>query len=573
MPFLEINTRQDLARELNTTEKKLTYLIYKVPDSKRYKTFEIPKRNGEKRQITAPNKYLKALQRKLADKLNEVYPGRAEVHGFSKGKNTYSGAKQHLHKRWIVNIDLEDFFPSIHFGRVRGMFQARPFSFDAQLSRELANICCCGQSLPQGAPTSPVISNLICWKLDNQLHTIAKKAHCTYTRYADDITFSTNQKELPDLIGEIDKDGQLLLSQEILNIVEANRFKINVNKVRYAQRNNRQEVTGLIVNGRTPNVRRTYVRQVRAMLHACKEYGVDAAATEHYSRYFKNKNPKEKRASFMQEIIGRTGYVRYVKRLIINGERFDSPVFKSLYERIKELFPEARMAPVRSFVEEAKMPVLMGEGKTDWKILSKALSVFRAQNEYAEIRLKFQKYSEEDTMGYPQLFDICKNARNFGNKQVLICLFDGDITQGFYDKIVSPGKAYKSWGGNVFSVVLPKPDSRERREISIEQYFTDDEIKTVGEEGRRLFLSNEFNPENGELYADPTIKYKGSLSVFNKPYTFVIGDKVINSEGRNIAMSKNDFAENVRAGKGAFGRFNYDNFRLLFDVIREVLNN
>lgn len=130
MPFLEMTSRQDLARELDTSEKNLTYLIYKVPDRNRYRTFEIPKKNGDKRIITAPNKYLKALQRKLADKLNEVYPGRAVVHGFSIGKNTYSGAKQHLHKRWIINIDLEDFFPSIHFGRVKGMFQARPFCFN-----------------------------------------------------------------------------------------------------------------------------------------------------------------------------------------------------------------------------------------------------------------------------------------------------------------------------------------------------------------------------------------------------------------------------------------------------------
>ena len=573
MPFLETITRQDLARELNTTEKKLTYLIYKVPDSKRYKSFEIPKRNGEKRQITAPNKYLKALQRKLADKLNEVYPGRAEVHGYSKGRNTYSGAKQHLHKRWIVNIDLEDFFPSIHFGRVKGMFQARPFSFDAQMSRELANICCCGQSLPQGAPTSPVISNLICWKLDNQLHAIAKEAHCIYTRYADDITFSTNQKELPSLIGEIDGDGQIHLSQKLLTIIDENRFRINVNKVRYACRNNRQEVTGLIVNGRVPNVRRTYVRQVRAMLNACEKYGVDAAAEEHFNKFCPGRNPDNKSVSFMREIVGKAGDIRYINREIKNESWSDSPVYKPIHKRIKALFPEAQMAPSRTFIAEADMPVLLGEGKTDWKILSHALSVLQVRDEYTDVKIKFREYAEIERVGSSILFDFCEKARSYGYQKKMLCLFDGDLKQSDYSRATAPGKNYRDWGGNVFSIVLPKPAFREKREISIEQYFTDEEIKTPDEQGRRLFLSDEFNPKDGSLLLDSTIAYKGNLGVFNKPYVFVIEDKVFDSNGRSLAMSKNDFAENVRAGKGAFGRFSYDNFRLLFDVIREVLNN
>lgn len=573
MPFLEITNRQDLARELDTTEKNLTYLIYKVPDTKRYRSFEIPKRNGGNRQITAPNKYLKALQRKLADRLNVVYPGRSDVYGFAKGKNTYSGARMHLHKRWIVNLDLKDFFPSIHFGRVKGMFQAKPFCFDEQLSRELANICCCEQSLPQGAPTSPVISNLICWKLDNQLHSFAKRVRCVYTRYADDITFSSNLKELPEQIGKIDADGKLLLSAELLNIISENSFTINIDKIRYSCRNNRQEVTGLIVNSSSPNVRRTYVRQVRAMLHACEKYGVDAAAEEHYRKYCPNRTPANKSVSFMNEIIGRAGYIRFIKRVINNGSWTDSPVYRPIHQRIKALFPEAQMAPSRFFVADADMPVLLGEGKTDWKLLSHALSVLQARDEYTDVRIKFREYAETERIGSSFLMEFCENARNYGYQKKVLCVFDGDLNQKELNRVVSPGKNYKDWGGNVFSIVLPKPCFRDRREISIEQYFTDEEIKTPDQQGRRLFLSSEFNSENGVFLADPTIFFKGSLGVFNRPYVFVIAEKVLNSEGRSLAMSKNDFAENVRAGNGDFGKFNYDNFRLVFDVIREVLNN
>lgn len=572
MPFLDMTNRHDLARELNTTERKLTYLIYKVPDTERYRSFEIPKRNGEKRQITAPNKYLNALQRKLADKLNEVYSGRPEVHGFSRGKNTYSGAKQHVHKRWVVNLDLEDFFPSIHFGRVKGMFQARPFSFDEQLSRELANICCCGQSLPQGAPTSPVISNLICWKLDNHLRAFARKARCTYTRYADDITFSTNLKELPALLGQIDEDGRLLLSDELLNIFSDNRFTINIDKVRYASRNNRQEVTGLIVNNRTPNVRRTYVRQVRAMLHACEKYGVDAAATEHYNKYCSKRPPTNKSVSFMNEIVGRAGYIRYIKRVIHDGVWSDSPVYKPIHQRIRKLFPEAQMAPSRFFIAEADRPVLLGEGKTDWKILSHALSVLQDRDEYTDLKVKFREYSESEPVGYSVLMDICEKARHNVYQKKVLCVFDGDLRPNDLKRVVALGNNYRDWGGNAFSIVLPKPAFREKPEISIEQYFTDDEIKTPDQQGRRLFLSNEFNPKDGTLITNPSIRYKGHLGVFNKPYVFVIEDKVVDSSGNSLAMSKNDFAENVRSGEGAFGAFSFDSFRLVFDVIREILN-
>lgn len=572
MPFLEITNRSDLARELDTKEMNLTYLIYKVPEEDRYFSFEIPKRGGGMRTISAPNKMLKAIQRKIAHKLIEVYPGRTEVYGFAKGKNTYGGALAHLHKRWVVNLDLEDFFPSIHFGRVKGMFQAKPFCFNDTLARELANICCYKQRLPQGAPTSPAVSNFICWRLDNQLHLFAKKNRCTYTRYADDITFSTNLENLPEAIGIIDDNGKIQLSEELNGIIENNKFKINNDKVRYARRNSRQEVTGLIVNGKVPNVRRTYVRQIRAMLHACEKYGVESAATEHYNLYCPNKHPEEKSLAFMREIVGRAGYIRYVKRAIINGERIDSPVYKPIHRRIKNIFPDVRMAPIRYFIDESTMPVLLGEGKTDWKILMKALSVLQDQNEYKDIKIRFRQYDEAETMGYPQLFDICKYARNFGNQQTLLCLFDGDISQNFLDKLVLPGTNYKYWGGKVYSIVLPKPTTRENRQISIEQYFSDDEIKTPGKDGRRLFLSDEFNPETGELRINPSIKYKGSLKKFNRKYVFVIDDSVVDSEGHSLAMSKNDFAENVRLGNGAFDSFCYENFRLLFDVIREILN-
>lgn len=571
MPFLEISNRADLARVLGTTEQKLAYVIYKIPDSCRYHSFEIPKRNGGTRLINAPDKRLKALQRKLADYLSEVYPKHLAAYGFVEGKNTYLNASVHLKRRWVVSIDIKDFFPSIHFGRVKGMFQSRPFSFDERLARELANLCCYEQRLPQGAPTSPVISNFICWKLDNQLYRYAKRHRCVYSRYADDITFSTNLKELPEGIGQIDEKGSLILSEAVLRIIEENKFQVNPAKIRYAHRNNRQEVTGIIVNSGCQNVRRTYVRRIRAMLHACEKYGVDAAASEHFSKYKGKIAPNNPSKAFMNKLVGMVGYVRYIKREIRDDIRYDPPVCASLYKRLKHVFPEAQLAPSRRFVVVSDLPVVLGEGKTDWKLLEWALQKLQSQGEFVDLRIVFRKYEESETVGWSNLLDFCEKPQLIPAGKRVICLFDGDLKQSIIDKIITPGKSFRCWGNNVYSVVLPKPDFRPYREISIEQYFTDKEIKTTGPDGRRLFLSDEFDPVSGFLFADSSVRYKESLNHLKKKYPFIIDSAVEDSVGNSLAMSKNVFAENVRSGVTGFDKFGFDSFRLVFRVLQEIL--
>lgn len=571
MPFLDIIDRRGLAELLGTTDKKLAYVIYKIPDDKRYFKFEIPKKSGGARTIMMPDVRLKAIQRKLAEKMLEVYPGRFEVHGFAKGKNTYSNAQLHLRKRWIVNIDLEDFFPSIHFGRVKGMFLARPFAFNDALSRELANLCCCNKSLPQGAPTSPIISNLICWKLDNKLHMLAKKARCTYTRYADDITFSTNQKVFPKEIGEIDAEGNLHLSETLTTIINDNSFKINQQKVRYACRNNRQEVTGLIVNNSRPNVRRTYVRKVRAMIHACEKYGVDAAAKEHFNKYAHEKHPANAGKAFMNEIVGRAGYIRYVKRIIRDGIIEDSPLYKSLHERIKAIFPEAQMSPTRQFISESERPVILGEGKTDWKILKRALLWFQGRGEYLDLQVSFREYRDNEVVGWSNLLTFCEKSWLISSEKTVLCVFDGDLKQNYYDKLTTIRKPFRSWKHNVFSLVLPKPLERPVREISIEQYFSDEEIKTFNDAGRRLYISDEFDPETGRHKTEPGIYFSGSLGCLKRPYPFIIDCNVRDDEGHSLALSKSDFADIILNEIGPFKNFDFKNFRLVFDAMREIL--
>jgi RNA-directed DNA polymerase len=180
------------------------------------------------------------------------------------GKNIVDNAQRHKKKRWVLNIDLDNFFPSINFGRVRGMFLKKPFYVPESVATLLAQICCYGNNLPQGAPTSPIISNMICAKMDSELQDLAWTCRCFYTRYADDITFSTTLPDFPVQIAKVHSLLDIELGKELKGIIESNGFNINPNKTRAFSYKQRQEVTGLTVNKR-PNVRRKYIMQVRAI--------------------------------------------------------------------------------------------------------------------------------------------------------------------------------------------------------------------------------------------------------------------------------------------------------------------
>lgn len=145
--------------------------------------------------ISAPDERLKFLQRKVAGKLAELYRPRNPVHGFiakrSIKRSIKTNALSHLQRCFVVNIDLKDFFLTISQKRVEGMLSS--MGIDTRVAEIIGRICCNNGHLPQGAPSSPILSNMICFRLDKKLMGIAKEARCIYTRYADDITFSSHQ--------------------------------------------------------------------------------------------------------------------------------------------------------------------------------------------------------------------------------------------------------------------------------------------------------------------------------------------------------------------------------------------
>ena len=284
-----IPNKYKLAQTLKVIFKKhLVYYLYRLPLERRYKNFEVPKKTGGQRTISAPNSGLKVVQRRLVDLLADVYTPRNGVHAFVKGRSILTNAEQHVGRRYVLNIDLSNFFDSINFGRVRGIFKARPYLATNEVATVLAQICCHRGKLPQGAPTSPVISNMICASLDSGLREFARKNKCTYTRYCDDITFSTNLSRFPEQVALREGEGEvriIALGSQLIEIIHQNGFEINHKKTRLLTRSDRQEVTGLVVN-EFPNVPRKYLRNLRAALHAWERYGLEAFQEVYAVKYY-----------------------------------------------------------------------------------------------------------------------------------------------------------------------------------------------------------------------------------------------------------------------------------------------
>lgn len=341
--FLELETRKDVAALLGIPERSLRFFLYKRRPENMYFTFEIPKKDGSKREISAPKKELKTIQRKLAAVLSAVYDPKVCVYGFVMGRNNIENAEHHVSRRLVFNIDLKDFFSQIHFGRVRGMLMSKPYCIKEEAATTIAQIACFNGRLPQGAPSSPIITNMISAPLDNALMRLAKKTDCIYTRYADDITFSTYKPVFNESIVRVE-NGIVLIGEDLRKILEKNSFEVNTQKITLRSRIYRQEVTGLTVN-RFPNLRRDYIKQLRAILHSCEKYGVYNAAKVYIEKGLcKNpemhellKDPDTEKAIVAWFKLVLVGKVRYIKQVKGNNNL----TYLAYAKKVNEVFGES----------------------------------------------------------------------------------------------------------------------------------------------------------------------------------------------------------------------------------------
>lgn len=292
-----------------------------------YFSFEIPKKSGGTRHICAPMAELKHIQQSLNLMLQTLCEPSAEATGFVPGRSVVTNAEMHLGQRVVFNCDLKNFFPSITKGMVRRTLTRELQSFKA--SRDVINIICNlvtmqredgVEALPQGAPTSPVISNLVLKSLDNRLSRFAWMHGLQYSRYADDITFSHSHvwnTMLPEHI------------EIIFGIIADEGFKVNLRKTRIFTSNDRHEITGLTVSDKV-NVSRKYVKQLRTLLHLWESLGLERAQ-EIYTRDF----CQGVEADFVSVVNGKINYLCMIKgRHDSTYRRFKSR-FRTLTKALK----------------------------------------------------------------------------------------------------------------------------------------------------------------------------------------------------------------------------------------------
>jgi retron-type reverse transcriptase len=284
-----IKSAEQLAKAMEITIGELRFLSFsrRVSTISHYQRFHIPKKSGGTRLISAPMPRLKHAQQWLLHNVFEKVTLHDAAHGFIRGRSIVSNAAPHIGSDVVINLDLKDFFPTVTYRRVRGVI--RKLGYSEQVATIMALLCCepdvdavelDGKTyyvakgprfLPQGAPTSPALTNLLCRRLDARLKKVAEQLGFRYTRYADDLTFSAAGDSAANV-------GKIL--RRVRYVVDQEDFQVHPDKTRIFRRGRRQEVTGLVVNKQV-SVSREILRKFRATLFQIEKDGPDG---KHWGR-------------------------------------------------------------------------------------------------------------------------------------------------------------------------------------------------------------------------------------------------------------------------------------------------
>jgi RNA-directed DNA polymerase len=445
---------------------------------------------------------------------------------------------------------------------------ALPYHCTEDVATVLAQICCYENQLPQGAPTSPIISNMICAQLDSQLQKLAKKYQCIYTRYADDITFSTSKPKFPPQLSYFsDKLEKLVIGDELEQILEKNGFSINESKTRLKTRYKRQEVTGITVNEKL-NVKRKAIRQVRAMLHAWEKYGLEKAQAEFLRRFDKKQHFHQHQPSFKYIVRGKIEFIGRVR-----GRK--DHIYLNFLRWLNKLAPD--LVDASNFEANTSSSLdkfhlnkiwIWTEGKTDIKHLKAALKYFEGKSRTFDFEIEFKEDLPEQKQGSSELLKMCEQYCKSKQSEPIIAIFDRD-EMNIIPKVHDEARGFKNWENRIYSFALPFPQHRQEvKDLCIELYYRDSEIQRKDGEGRRLFLSNEFRSRSGrhqslDLNTDRN-KIKGEQIK-------IIDSDVFDREDKNAALSKNSFADYILRGEEGFNDFDFEEFDEVFKTIEKIL--
>lgn len=290
------------------------YISSKTNRNQYYKEFDIRKKyNDGKRHIIAPFMGLKDIQKAISLMLQLIYTPYNNVNGFVQGRCIMQNAYPHVFQNYIFNIDIKDFFPSIHQARVWKKLQLPPLNFPVAIANAIANVCCYELIndddtkigvLPQGAPSSPILSNIVCERLDWKLRKLARENNLIYTRYADDMTFS-------GMYNAFSPKSEFII--KLYATIHEENFVVNESKTSLMKRGAHQEVTGLVISDKV-NVPRSYIREIRSLLYIWERFGEKTAS---YRFALHNSNRKDKTLSEIgtleNVLLGKIEYVKMVK--------------------------------------------------------------------------------------------------------------------------------------------------------------------------------------------------------------------------------------------------------------------
>ncbi|MDK0694568.1 retron Ec67 family RNA-directed DNA polymerase/endonuclease [Clostridium perfringens] len=556
--FTNIQDKNQLANVLNIKPKYLNYILYVKKVDNYYTEFEIPKKNGEMRKIHAPTGILKSIQKNLSILLSEYqsypysknYKGNKISHAFEKNKSIITNAKIHRNKKYILNIDLECFFDSFHFGRVKGFFEKNNFfKLPSEIALILAQMCCYKGCLPQGAPTSPIITNLICKILDIRLLKISKSFKLDYTRYADDLTFSTNDNAFLENKTKFMK----LLTKEI----EHAGFKLNTTKTRLQYNTSRQEVTGLVVNKKI-NVKKSYYKTTRAMantLYRTGQFTID------------------NNSGTINQLEGRFSFINQIDKY--NNSLIKKKDFFNLNSREKEY---QKFLFYKYFFSNEK-PLIVTEGKTDIVYIKSALK--NLYTEYPNLILKKDDGSFEFKISFLKRTKRLNYFFNFAQ--------DGADSMknlyNFFDKNKS-NNSYPHYS-NYFSKI-----SNRKPNFPIIFIF-DNELNTKNKplhkfinyinlcESKSLKFQKYYKVnlvDNLYLLTNQLIQHKSECEIEdlfdNQTLTHIISGKTFNRNLKKLDgtnhYSKEIFSKYISEN---YKTINFDNFKPLLNNLNEILKD
>lgn len=554
----KFETIESVAQFFGLEPAKLTWWIWGIRANRRYKSFEIAKRNGGARLIETPVLPLKQMQRQFATVLLDAYNGPLHVHGFIAGRSTISNATQHRRQTWTVRVDLQEFFPSIGFGRVRGLFRKSPFFYPPEVATLLAQLCCHRNGLPQGAPTSPIISNFICRGLDSDLARLAADLRCYYTRYADDLCFSTNLIDVPSDIAVAGGKGEMSCGMRLDEIVRSHGFHVHPEKTSCIRDTRRQLVTGLVVNEKT-NIRREHIRRINTALHIWERYGRDEAEAAFYRSNPRLNQPPKHTKGFVDVVRGHIAHIGAVRGL-------NDRVYLKLAKRLEKQV-DFKMKMVDAGAIDRNVPrqfTILSEGENDLLHFQAAENYFHENGDFLDVQMQIEIHS---ACGNDRAVKThCEEISKVGPHKIPhVGIVDQDTPIG--KGLAKHDRTWEHLGNGVVLMALPVPGHRELEEdVCVEMTYPKDVLRLTDAEGRRLFLREEFDNRTG-------LDESGEFNIPNVRKTGLVAEQVTRIRDKTpVGLTKTDFASAVTSGADPYEKVDFECFRPLFDQIRDALD-